>query len=133
MLPANNTHTPATPGQHRHQARSHGGFHLQGMGPAPAAAVRHKAVVEHLFAHVASPHWFGTIQWFPFLRDSINASKEARHFRCKLLCALYNTRPSDIPPLPERPRLLMFHERTYVDTNPYSPKESLGNSGLRLD
>lgn len=107
---------------------SHGSTHrsksellLKGKGPAPAAAFSHPALVRLLFTEVEQPQWFGTIQWLPFIRSYITAVKEAKHFRLKLLCSLYGTRPKDLPIPPARPRLLVFHERAFVDANPYSP------------
>ena len=57
----------------------------------------HKAIVEYQFQEVFQPHWFGSIQWQPFITDYATAVKEARHFRNKFYCALLKTKPTKIP------------------------------------
>jgi len=81
----------------------------------------HKAIVEYQFQEVFQPHWFGSIQWQPFIIDYPSAVKEARHFRNKFLCALLNTKPKKIPNPPERPRIIWFHEKAPVLINPQEP------------
>ncbi|MEY4801725.1 MAG: hypothetical protein RLZZ274_456 [Cyanobacteriota bacterium] len=78
----------------------------------------HKAIVEYQFQEVFQPHWFGNIQWQPFIADYTSAVKETRHFRNKFLCALLNTKPKKIPNPPERPRIIWFHEKAPVNINP---------------
>ena len=78
----------------------------------------HKAIVEYQFQEVFQPHWFGNIQWQPFITDYTSAVKETRHFRNKFLCALLNTKPKKIPNPPERPRIIWFHEKAPVNINP---------------
>lgn len=43
----------------------------------------HKGIVEYQFQEVFQPHWFGNIQWQPFIADYTSAVKETRHFRNK--------------------------------------------------
>ena len=81
----------------------------------------HKAIIEYQFQEVFQPHWFGSIQWQPFIADYASAVKEARHFRNKFLCALLNTKPNKIPNPPERPRIIWFHEKAPIIINPQEP------------
>lgn len=81
----------------------------------------HKAIIEYQFQEIFQPHWFGSIQWQPFIADYTSAVKETRHFRNKFLCALLNTKPKKIPNPPERPRIIWFHEKAPVIINPQEP------------
>jgi hypothetical protein len=81
----------------------------------------HKAIIEYQFQEIFQPHWFGSIQWQPFIADYTSAVKETRHFRNKFLCALLNTKPKKIPNSPERPRIIWFHEKAPVIINPQEP------------
>ena len=81
----------------------------------------HKAIIEYQFQEIFQPHWFGSIQWQPFISNYTLAVKEARHFRNKFLCALLNTKPKKIPNPPERPRIIWFHEKAPVIINPQEP------------
>ena len=81
----------------------------------------HKAIIEYQFQEVFQPHWFGSIQWQPFITGYASAVKEARHFRNKFVCALLNTKPKKIPNPPERPRIIWFHEKAPVLINPQEP------------
>lgn len=81
----------------------------------------HKAIIEYQFQEIFQPHWFGSIQWQPFITDYTSAVKETRHFRNKFLCALLNTKPKKIPNPPERPRIIWFHEKAPVLINPQEP------------
>jgi len=81
----------------------------------------HKAIIEYQFQEIFQPHWFGSIQWQPFITDYTSAVKETRHFRIKFLCALLNTKPKKIPNPPERPRIIWFHEKAPVIINPQEP------------
>ena len=78
----------------------------------------HKAIIEYQFQEIFQPHWFGSIQWQPFITDYASAVKEARHFRNKFLCALLDAKPKKIPNPPERPRIIWFHEKAPVNINP---------------
>ena len=69
-----------------------------------------------------NPHWFGTVQWIPFITDPESIPNEAKHFNNKLFCALLNCRPKNIPLPPERPRIIWFHEKTNVLVNPNNHK-----------
>jgi hypothetical protein len=66
----------------------------------------HKSIIQYQFQEIFQPHWFGSIQWQPFISDYATAVGEARHLRIKLLCALMNTKPNKIPDPPERPRMI---------------------------
>ena len=81
----------------------------------------HKTIIEYQFQEIFQPHWFGSIQWQPFITDYTSAVKETRHFRSKFLCALLNTKPKKIPNPPERPRIIWFHEKAPVIINPQEP------------
>lgn len=81
----------------------------------------HKEVIEYQFQEVFQPHWFGSIQWQPFITDYTSAVKETRHFRNKFLCALLNIKPNKIPNPPERPRIIWFHEKAPIIINPQEP------------
>jgi hypothetical protein len=81
----------------------------------------HKAIVQYQFQDIFQPHWFGSIQWQPFITDSYSAVKEARHFNLKFFCALLKTRPRNLPSPPERPRIIWFHEKAPVLINPQEP------------
>ena len=81
----------------------------------------HKAIIEYQFQEIFQPHWFGSIQWQPFITDYTSAVKETRHFRNKFLCALLNTKPKKIPNPPERPRIIWFHEKAPILINPQEP------------
>ena len=81
----------------------------------------HKAIIEYQFQEIFLPHWFGSVQWQPFITDYISVVREARHFRNKFLCALLNTKPNKIPNPPERPRIIWFHEKAPVCINPQEP------------
>jgi hypothetical protein len=78
----------------------------------------HKSIIQYQFQEIFQPHWFGSIQWQPFISDYATAVGEARHLRIKLLCALMNTKPNKIPDPPERPRMIWFHEKAPVLINP---------------
>ena len=82
----------------------------------------HKAIIEYQFQEIFQPHWFGSIQWQPFITDYTEAQKEARHFRNKFLCALLDTKPTKIPNPPDRPRMIWFHEKAPVLVNPKDTK-----------
>jgi len=81
----------------------------------------HKAIIEYQFKEIFQPHWFGSIQWQPFISDYASAVKGTKHFRNKFLCALPNTKPKKIPNPPERPRIIWFHEKAPVLINPQEP------------
>ena len=84
----------------------------------------HKDLVNHQFSKVYKPHWFGTIQWQPFIFEFSEAVKETRHFRNKLLCSLLNVKLRKLPDPPLRPRIIWFHERALVQINPRNPGNS---------
>ena len=81
----------------------------------------HQAIIQYQFQEIFQPHWFGSIQWQPFITEYSSAVKEAKHFRLKLLCALLNTKPKRLPHPPERPRIIIFHEKAPVLINPQEP------------
>jgi hypothetical protein len=81
----------------------------------------HQAIVQYQFQEIFQPHWFGSIQWQPFITEYTEVQKEARHFRIKFLCALLDTKPTKIPDPPKRPRMIWFHEKAPVLINPNEP------------
>jgi hypothetical protein len=81
----------------------------------------HQAIIQYQFQDIFQPHWFGSIQWQPFITDYSSAVREAKHFRIKFLCSLLNTKPKKIPSPPERPRIIFFHEKAPVLINPQEP------------
>lgn len=81
----------------------------------------HQAIIQYQFEEIFQPHWFGSIQWQPFITDYSSAVKEAGHFRIKFFCTLLNTKPKKIPNPPERPRIIFFHEKAPVLLNPQDP------------
>lgn len=81
----------------------------------------HQAIIQYQFQEIFQPHWFGSIQWQPFISDYSSAVVEANHFRIKFFCALLNTKPKKIPEPPERPRIIFFHEKAPVFINPQDP------------
>jgi hypothetical protein len=81
----------------------------------------HQAIIQYQFQEIFQPHWFGSIQWQPFISDYSTAVKEANHFRIKFFCALLNTKPTKIPNPPARPRIIFFHEKAPVLINPQEP------------
>jgi hypothetical protein len=93
--------------------------HLRGIR---STAEVHKVVIEYQFQEVFTPHWFGSIQWQPFITEYTAAVKEANHFRNKFLCALLDTKPTKIPDPPDRPRMIWFHEKAPVLINPNDNK-----------
>jgi len=82
------------------------------------AVETHRAMVDYQFQEVFTPHWFGSVQWLPFITEYTAAVKEANHFRNKFLCALLETKPTKIPEPPARPRMIWFHEKAPVLINP---------------
>jgi hypothetical protein len=95
---------------------------LRGLRGVQSAVEIHKAFIDYQFQEVFQPHWFGSIQWQPFITDYTEAQKEAGHFRNKFLCALLDTKPTKLPNPPERPRMIWFHERALVLINPKDTK-----------
>jgi hypothetical protein len=57
------------------------------------------------------PDWFITIQWSPAPYEFQVASGHAKHFRNKLLCAIYACALTNLPPKQDRCKLVWFHER----------------------
>ena len=97
-------------------------MHLRELRGVQSAVEVHKAIIEYQFKEVFQPHWFGSIQWHPFITDYTEAQKEAEHFRNKFLCALLGKKPTKIPNPPDRPRMIWFHERALVLINPKDTK-----------
>jgi len=95
---------------------------LRGLWGIQSPVEIHKAIIEYQFQEVFQPHWFGSIQWQPFITDYTEAQQEAGHFRNKFLCALLDTKPTKLPNPPERPRMIWFHERALVLINPKDTK-----------
>lgn len=81
----------------------------------------HQAIIQYQFQEIFQPHWFGSIQWQPFITEYDAAVKEAGHFKRKFFCALLDTRPRNLPKPPERPRMIWFHEKAQVIINPNEP------------
>jgi hypothetical protein len=97
-------------------------MHLRALRGDQSAVEIHKAIIDYQFQEVFQPHWFGSIQWQPFITDYTEAQKEAGHFRNKFLCALLDTKPTKLPNPPERPRMVWFHEKAPVLINPKDTK-----------
>ena len=57
------------------------------------------------------PSWFITIQWSPAPYQFDHASSHAKHFRNKLLTAIYHCNLKQLPPAEHRCKLIWFHER----------------------
>ena len=57
------------------------------------------------------PTWFITIQWSPAPTEYQVASGHARHFRNKLLTAIYSCSLKNLPPKKDCCKLVWFHER----------------------
>jgi hypothetical protein len=57
------------------------------------------------------PSWFITIQWSPAPYQFDHASSHAKHFRNKLLTAIYQCNLKQLPPADSRCKLIWFHER----------------------
>jgi hypothetical protein len=57
------------------------------------------------------PSWFITIQWSPAPYQFDHASSHAKHFRNKLLTAIYHCNLKQLPPADSRCKLIWFHER----------------------
>ena len=76
--------------------------------------------VAYQFHCIFEPAYFGTICWTPFLFEFNEAVKEASHFKNKLFTALYDCKLYQIPQLPERPRIIFFHETKDTLINPTS-------------
>ena len=93
-------------------------MHARGLRGTQSSVEIHKAIIDYQFQEVFQPHWFGSIQWQPFITDYTEAQKEAGHFRNKLLCALLNIKPTKIPNPPDRPRIIWFHEKAHILVNP---------------
>ncbi|MEY3972415.1 MAG: hypothetical protein RLY84_808, partial [Actinomycetota bacterium] len=83
--------------------------------------------IKYQFDNVFEPVYFGTICWSPFVFTFEEAVKEARHFKNRLLTAIYDCKLYQIPKLPERCRIIFFHEVKEVLINPKSssPKYKL--------
>lgn len=96
-------------------------MHLRELRGIQSAAEIHKVIIDYQFQEVFQPCWFGSIQWHPFITEYTEAQKEARHFRSKFLCALLETKPTQIPEPPARPRMIWFHEKAPVLINPNEP------------
>ena len=96
-------------------------MHLSKLKGVQSAVEIHRAIIDYQFKEVFTPHWFGSVQWQPFISEYTAAVKEANHFRNKFLCALLDTKPTKIPEPPERPRMIWFHEKALVLINPKEP------------
>ena len=76
--------------------------------------------VAYQFDSVFSPAYFGTACWTPFIFHFEEAVKETRHFKNKLLTAIYDCKPYQVPKLPTRSRIIFFHELKDTLINPTS-------------
>ena len=103
-------------------------MHLRELRGIQSPVEIHKAIIDYQFHEVFQPHWFGSVQWQPFITEYTNAVKEARHFNLKFFCALLDTRPRNLPEPPERPRIIWFHEKASVLINP----QELNNPRYRV-
>jgi hypothetical protein len=86
-----------------------------------------KDYVAYLFDSVFTPAYFGTVCWTPFIFHFEETVKETRHFKNKLLTAIYNCRLHQVPKLPTRSRIIFFHEvkDTLINPKSSSPKFKL--------
>lgn len=78
-----------------------------------------KEYIRYQFECIYKPSWFGTVVWYPFPRNYLDAIKEARHFNNKLFSAIKSL---DLSGTPVKPRIIWLHERTNEIINPYSYK-----------
>jgi len=81
-------------------------------------SIIHQAILQYQFNEIFQPHWFGSIQWQPFITDFTTAVQESKHFRNKFLCSLLKTKLKNLPTPPDRPRIIFFHEKSPVLVNP---------------
>ncbi len=79
-----------------------------------------KEYVAYQFNFIFDPAYFGTICWTPFIFEFDEICLEAKHFRNKLLTAIHDCKLYQIPELPDRPRIIFFHEVKEVLVNPRS-------------
>ncbi|MBD1193119.1 hypothetical protein [Vulcanococcus sp. Clear-D1] len=79
-----------------------------------------KEYISYQFDSVFKPSYFGTICWTPFLFEFNEAVKETSHFKNKFLTALCDCKLYQIPHLPDRPRIIFFHETKETLVNPTS-------------
>ena len=80
-----------------------------------------KDYVAYQFDSIFTPAYFGTICWAPFIFHFEETVKETRHFKNKLLTAIYNCSLHQVPRLPTRSRIIFFHEVKDTLINPTSP------------
>jgi hypothetical protein len=62
------------------------------------------------------PAWFITLQWSPAPYKFDHASGHAKHFRNKLLTAIYHCNLKQLPQPEDRCKLIWFHERAQDPT-----------------
>jgi hypothetical protein len=74
--------------------------------------------LRYQFECVYQPAWFGSVIWYPYPTNYLEAEKEARHFNNKLFNAI---KRNNIKTL-NKPRIIWLHERTNEIINPYSRK-----------
>lgn len=63
------------------------------------------------------PEWFITIQWSPAPYKYQVASGHCRHFKNKLLTAIYSCNLKKLPPPEDRCKFIWFHERARDPNN----------------
>jgi hypothetical protein len=80
-----------------------------------------KEYIEYQFNAIFEPAYFGAICWSPFAFTFEEAIKESRHFKNRLLAAVYGCKLYQIPKLPDRSRIVIFQEVKEVLINPKSP------------
>ncbi len=83
--------------------------------------------VAYQFDSVFTPSCFGTVCWTPFIFHFEEAVKETRHFKNKLLTAIYDCKLHQLPELSSRSRIIFFHEvkDTLINPKSSSPKYKL--------
>jgi hypothetical protein len=79
-----------------------------------------KEYVAYQFNFIFDPAYFGNICWAPFIFEFDEIRLEAKHFRNKLLTAIHDCKLYQVPELPDRPRIIFFHEVKEVLVNPRS-------------
>jgi len=101
----------------RSAERSEADFRLKGGNQSRSTAL-YKTIqksIENQWEH-HRPSWFLVIQWTPAPKDYATTQGHARHFRNKLLPAIYKCHLHQLPPPEKRIKLVWFHERA-LDPN----------------
>ena len=67
--------------------------------------------------HQYHPEWFITLLWNDCLTDPVKASSHTRVLRRMMLEEYFGVKNmSKVPEFPERPAMMIFHERTFSQT-----------------